>query len=328
MTRDGWWLGIDVSKPILDCAHSDHAEPWQVPNTPDGWTELTDRFVDDPPAGVVMEATGALHVGVHLHLSSVGWHSSVINPSWTAAYARSQGQLAKTDRTDAQLLARYGAREQPAATPVNSPAQQHVLALFRRRAQLVKLRVMQTNQAASARFEDVRVSCETVVTMLHQQIEELNTRIHDVLAADPELAARRDHLQTMPGIGPVISTCLLGALPELGTLGAKELAALAGVAPHPHQSGGRIQRRHLRGGRREVTRALFQAARIAIRHEVYFRHYFDRYMARPGKEYKMGAIAVAHKMLTLLAVMVRDGLAWTETNAYKSAHADPIHAPS
>lgn len=87
--RGSWWLGVDVSKSMLDCARSDRDTTWRVPNTPEGWASLTDRLADDPPMGIVMEATGVLH----LHLSSHDWHSSVINPSWTANYARSQGRL-------------------------------------------------------------------------------------------------------------------------------------------------------------------------------------------------------------------------------------------
>lgn len=320
-----WWLGIDVSKAMLDCARSDRDAGWQIPNTAEGWTRLTADFAEHPPTGVVMEATGALHVGLHLHLSACGWHSSVINPSWTAHYARSQGQLAKNDRVDARLLARYGDRERPAATPVTSPAQQQVVALMRRRAQVVKLRVMNTNQAGSALSDEVRASCDAVTTVLLDQIRVLDTMIADVLRTSPVLAAQRDQLESMPGVGPVTSSWLIGALPELGTLDRRKLASLAGVAPHPRQSGTRTGRGHIRGGRKDVTKALFLAARVALRYERYFQQYFQTYMARPGKAYKMGVIAVANKMLTLLSVMVRDGLTWTETEAYKSAN--PVSTP-
>lgn len=318
-----WWLGIDISKPVLECARSDQDRCWQVPNTAEGWAMLTTQLADDPPVGVVMEATGALHVGLHLHLHASGWHSSVLNPSWTAHYARSQGRWTKTDRVDARVLARYGEREHPAATPVTSPAQQQVVALMRRRAQVVKLRVMNSNQAGSALSDEVRASCDAVTAMLEDQIRLLDTRIAEVLRTTPELAARRDQLETMPGVGPVTSSWLIGALPELGTLDRRKLASLAGVAPHPRQSGTRKGRGHIRGGRKDVTKALFLAARVAIRHEPYFHQYFQAYMTRPGKAYKMGVIAVANKMVTLLSVMVRDGLTWQETDAYRSAHPTP-----
>lgn len=311
------WLGIDVSKATLDVADTEGAW-WQLPNAPAGWQMLTARYVDAPPTGVVMEATGALHVGLHLHLTAAGWSSSVINPGWTAAYAASQGRLGKTDRVDARLLARYGAREEPAATPVKSPVQRRVMALMRRRSQLVKLRVMNLNQAGSAPNAEIVGSCDAVTAMLETQIAELEATMAGILATDPSLQARDIQLQSMTGIGSVTSTWLLCALPELGELDRRKIAALAGVAPHPQQSGTRMRRGRIRGGRVMVTKALFLAARVAIRHDPYFQAYFARYMARPGKEYKMGVIAVANKMLTLLSVMVRDGLLWTETNAYKS----------
>lgn len=312
------WLGIDVAKSTLEIAASDGGATWQVPNTPDGWQALTARYVDAPPTGVVMEATGALHVGLHLHLCAAGWHSSVMNPKWIADYAGSRGRLGKTDRVDARLLARYGSKETPAPTPAKSPAQRRVMALIRRRAQVAKLRVMNLNQASSSPCAEIVTSCELLTVAFETEIARLDAAIAEVLASDPGLQARAVQLQSMPGIGPVTATWLIGALPELGELDRRKLAALAGVAPHPTQSGQHTRAGRIRGGRRDITKALFLAARVAARHDPYFRGYFQAYMARPAKEYKMGVIAVANKMLTLLSVMVRDGLLWTDTNAYRS----------
>lgn len=317
------WLGIDVSKATLDIAASDGGEGLQVPNTPEGWETLSARYADAPPTGVVMEATGSLHVGLHLHLCAAGWHSSVVNPSWTADYAGSRGRLGKTDRVDARLLARYGLKEEPAATPVTSPAQRRVVALIRRREQIVKMRVMNRNQASSALDAEVQRSCEAMIACCESQIAALETAIAEAVATDPGLQARAVQLQSMPGVGPVTSTWLLGLLPELGDLDRRKLAALAGVAPHPHHSGARRPEGFIRGGRRQLTRTLYLSARVAAQHDPYFHRYFSDYMRRPGKEYKMGIIAVANKMLTLLSVMVRDGLLWTETIAYKSTQRTP-----
>lgn len=317
------WLGIDVSKATLDVADTDGAW-WQLPNTPDGWRALTARYPEAPPAGVVMEATGALHVGLHLHLSACGWHSSVVNPSWTANYAASRGQLGKTDRVDARLLARYGSKEDPAATPVKSPVQRRVMALMRRRSQVTKMRVMNLNQAGAAADAEIVAYCDTMTAAFEAQIAELDAAIAGILATDPSLQATTAQLQSMTGIGPVTSTWLICALPELGELDRRKIASLAGVAPHPKQSGTSRRVGRIRGGRAPVTKALFLAARVAIRHDPYFHAYFTNYMRRPGKEYKMGVIAVAYKMLTLLSVMVRDGLLWTDMDAYKSAIAAPI----
>lgn len=312
------WLGIDVAKATLEIADAAGGATWQLPNTAAGWQQLTARFAETPDMGVVMEATGALHVGLHLHLCAAGWHSSVMNPKWIADYAGSRGRLGKTDRVDARLLARYGAREEPAATPVKSPVQRRVMALIRRRAQVAKLRVMNLNQTTSTDSAEIVASCATLTAAFDAEIAQLDATIATVLASDPGLEARATQLQSMPGVGPVTATWLIGALPELGELERRPLAALAGVAPHPQQSGGSTGRGRIRGGRRDVTKALFLAARVAVRHAPYFRDYFQEYMARPGKEYKMGIIAVANRMLTLLSIMVRDGLMWTETRAYQT----------
>lgn len=254
---------------------------------------------------------------------AAGWHSSVVNPGWTADYAGSQGRLAKTDRVDARLLARYGIKEEPTATPVQSPVQQRVIALMRRRALVAKMRVRNLNHTTSAPNDEIAGFGETLTAMLDEQLAELDATIADILATDPGLQARAVQLQSMPGIGPVTSTWLIGALPELGELDRRKIAALAGVAPHPKQSGKKKAKGHIRGGRADVRKALFLSARVAARHDPYFRAYFTAYMARPGKEYKMGIIAVANKMLTLLSVMVRDGILWTGTHAYKRMRPAP-----
>lgn len=315
------WLGIDVAKATLEIAASDGGPTWQVPNTPAGWETLVGRYADEPPTGVVMEATGALHVGVHLHLCAAGWHSSVMNPKWIADDAGSRGRLGKTDPVDARLLARYGVKETPAATPVRSPAQRRVMALIRRRAQVAKLRVMNLNQASSTSETEIVTSCDLLTAAFAAEIDRLDATIAEVLAADPGLQARAVQLQSMPGIGPVTATWLIGALPELGEVDRRKIAALAGVAPHPTQSGTQKRDGRIRGGRRDITKALFLAARVAVRHDPYFRAYFQASMARPGKEYKMGVIATANRMLTLLSVMVRDGLLWTQTDTCQRARA-------
>lgn len=312
------WLGIDVAKAILECADATQEPTWQVPNTPDGWQTLIARDAGDPPTGVVMEATGALHVGLHLHLTAAGWHSRVINPSWTAAYAGSRGTRATTDRVDARMLARDGAKEEPTATPVKSPVQRRVVALMHRREQVVKMRVMNQHQASSAPDAEIRGYCDAMMAACATRIAELDAQMAAILDADPVVQTRAAQLQSMPGIGPVASTWLIGMLPELGELDRRKIASLAGVAPHPHQGGTSRARGHIRGGRRQLTKILYRCARVAAQHDPYFHRSFTDYMARPGKEDKMGIIAVANKMLTLLSVMVRDGLMWSETNAATS----------
>lgn len=191
------------------------------------------------------------------------------------------------------------------------------MALTRRRSQVAKLRVMNLNQAGNAPNDEIVAFCDRLTAALEAQIVELDAAIDTILRTDPSLHAIATQLQSMPGIGPVMSTWLIAALPELGTLDRRKIAALVGAAPHPRQSGTRNATGRIRGGRAAVTKALFLAARVAIRHDPYFKTCFDTYMRCPGKAYKMGVIAVANKMLTLLSVMVRDGLMWTETQASK-----------
>lgn len=317
------WIGIDVGKHTLSCAESTHQTAWTVANTPAGWDDLTVRLATLEPVGVVMEATGSVYVGVYVHLMAAGIACTVLNPAWSHAFARSTGRFKKTDHADAQMLARYGVEKRPAPTPVKSTQQQRLTALIRRRGQLVKLAVMEQNRRSSALPDDPVASIEAVLACVQDQITQLETEMATLIASDAHLQARAHQLQSMPGIGPVVSTWLLGCLPELGTLDRRAIAALAGVAPHPRESGRRTGYRAIQGGRPEIRRMLYMAAQTAVHHAPYFHAYFAAYMRRPGKEYKMGIIATANKMLTILTAMVRDGLLWEDTRAAKSVPSTP-----
>lgn len=316
------WIGIDVGKHELVCAESAHLTAWTVANTPAGWDELTTRLTTLEPAGVVLEATGTVYVGIYVHLTAAGIACTVLNPAWSHAFAGSTGRLKKTDRTDAHMLARYGVEKHPAPTPLKSAQQQRLTALIRRRGQLVKLAVMEQNRRSSALPDDPVASIDAVLACVQDQITQLEAEMAALIASDACLQARAQQLRSMPGIGPVVSTWLLGCLPELGTLDRRAIAALAGVAPHPRESGRRTGYRAIQGGRPEIRRMLYMAAQTAVHHAPYFQAYFAAYMRRPGKEYKMGIIATAHKMLTILSAMVRDGLLWEDTRAAHTA-ADP-----
>lgn len=312
------WIGIDITKHTLECAESGRTTTWQVPNTAAGWAALRSRYATCPPDEFVMEATGSLSVGVHLHLTASGFASTVLTPAWSHHFAGSEGCSKKTDRTDAQLLARYGAEKQPIPTPVKSPHQRRLTALIQRRAQRVTLQVMEQNRRTGALPDDPVDSIDAVLAVVQEQIAALNAQIEEVVAADVAMQTRAHQMRSMPGIGPVVRTWLPSCLPELGDLDRRAIAALAGVAPHPRERGGGKTRRAIRGGRPEIRRALSMAAQTAAHHGPYFKEYFFRDMGRPGKEYTMGAIAVANKMLTIRSAMVRDGLMWEDTRAYQS----------
>lgn len=226
----------------------------------------------------------------------------------------SEGMRAKTDRSDARMLARFGQQKQPPPSPVDSENARTLKDLVGCRDDLIKSRVMERNRltVVGAPVRDVH---EATIAFLSAQLADVDQRIAVLIAADAELAERAATLRSAPGIGPVVSAVLLARLAELGQRHAKPLAALAGVAPHTQDSGTKQGARTIGGGRPDVTKALFQMAQTATRsNRVIKAHYLGLRQRMP---HKPAVIACARKMLGILNAMLRDGLVWADTEVGK-----------
>ncbi len=311
------FVGIDVSKAQLDIVLSTQRRPLRVTNDATGWARLIARLAPTTAPCIVLEPTSTYHVGVVLALAEAGMPASLVNPRWARAFAESEGTLAKTDRVDAGVLARYAAQRQPAPTAVPSAALRELRELLTCRDGLVQMRVMALNRLETATAATAAIH-RTVTAQLAVQQAEVEARIAAVLAADADLGDREQQLRTAPGVGPVVGPVLVAELPELGLLDGKALAALAGVAPHPHESGRQRGPRRTRGGRRPVTRALYQMALTAVRWDPAMGAHY-RQLRERGKPPTVALIAVARRMLGILTAMVRDGLTWQQTRVGQGA---------
>jgi transposase len=303
--------GIDVSKATLEVALWPGAEVTTVPNTATGVAKLERWLRRRGVTRVVLESTNTFHHEVWWALADAGFLVTVVNPQWVHAFARSLGQLKKTDPVDAALLARYAAERQPDPTPVPGPVARQLTVLVRGREDLVTIKVMEELrlQTADPAIQAVHAA---VVATLEAQIAIVTDQLAALIAADPELAARAELLRTVPGIGPTICATLLASLPELGVLDRRQLASLAGVAPHPQESGAWRGTRRIRGGRREVCRALYLLAVTAVRCNPVMQAHYEQ-LTKRGKPRKVALIACARRLLGILTAMVRAGLTWQET---------------
>lgn len=308
------FVGIDVSKDHLDVVLSTQQRPLHLANDAAGWARLLARL--EPASCIVLEPTSTYHVGLVLALAAAGMPASLVNPRWARAFAASEGTLAKTDRVDAGVLARYAAQRRPAPTELPSVALRALGELVTCRDGLVAQRVAAQNRLGTATATTADIQ-QAVIASLAAQVAEVEARIAAVLTEDAALGARQTRLRTAPGVGAVIGTVLVVALPELGLVDGKALASLAGVAPHPHESGRQRGQRHCMGGRRQVTRALYQMALTAVRHDPVMGAYYRQLRAR--RPTKVALIAVARRMLGILNAMVRDGLTWPETQVAQGA---------
>jgi transposase len=321
----GYWIGIDVSKDRLDYCVSTTGQPAHLPNTAAGRRTLVTRLRRQAPAGIVLESTGAYHILVTEALQDADLPVSVVTPQLIKWYRASYGEKAKTDRADARLLAAFGAARQPRPTRVLTPTERVLRELVARREDLVAQIGAEKNRLQVARDARIRRHIAAAVDDAERQRTAIEQEIDAVIASDPVLADRRAQLRTMPGVGWVTSVVLLAYLPELGELDRRQIAALAGLAPYADDSGTRQGKRHCRGGRPPVRRALYLAAVTCVTNaRVSQTVYRDQYMAtHPTKGAKPVLVAIARRMLVLLNAMIRDGLVWEETAIAQGHHPRP-----
>lgn len=309
------FVGIDVCKATLDVYLSTDAQSFSVRNQPEGHRDLLARL---PAAGqclVVVEATGGYQRELVLHLVDRGHRVAVVNPKRVRDFARALGAQAKTDRIDARLLARFGEAFQPRAVEQTSEKQRELQAHVLRRRQLVELRTVEKNHRESAPSKTVYKNIQKVISVLDQQIRQIEQQIQKLLQADEQCSAKSEILGSVPGVGTVLTTTLLTELPELGTLNRKQIAALAGLAPYNHDSGQFAGKRRIAGGRMVIRNVLYMAARSAARCNPPIKALYER-LLQAGKANKVAIVACMRKLLTVLNHLVKTNSTWKITHAH------------
>jgi transposase len=224
-------------------------------------------------------------------------------------FARASGLLAKTDRLDAAVIARYGAFARPPATPLPSGARQALAELLAYRRQLTAEITARTQQLGHLVTSALRQRAQAALARLRGERHEVSQLIRQTIEADGALAEAAALLQTMPGVGPVLAATLLAELPELGTLDRRRIASLAGVAPIAKDSGTKHGRRPIRGGRSEVRPPLYMAALVASRSNPTLCATYERLITN-GKPPKIALVALMRKILTTLNTMLRTNSPW------------------
>ena len=302
------FVGIDVAKATLDLAIRPTGEAWQVPNAEPAIPALVARLRALAPTRIVLEATGGFEHAVVAALAAAGLPVVVANPRQVRDFGRACGQLAKTDRIDAALLARFAERVQPALRPLPDAAAQALDALLTRRRQLLEMLTAERHRLGFARGP-IRRDIARHIRWLEKRVTDVDRELGAAIQASPVWRATEDLLRTVPGIGPVVSRTLLGELPELGQLNRKQIAALVGVAPHARDSGTLRGKRMVWGGRAAVRAVLYMGALVAAQFNPVIRAFYQRLRAA-GKPAKVALTACMRKLLIILNAMVRTGRPW------------------
>lgn len=307
------FVGIDVAKAELVVAVRPTGAQWTVANDEPGRRTLVERLRAAPPQVLVLEATGGYEVPAVAALVAAGLPVVVVNPRQVRDFARSIGQLAKTDRLDAAVLALFAERVQPPVRALPDAATQALDALMARRHQLVEMLVAEQNRLGMARGrgnQPITMSLKQTIAFLARQLAATDREIGTMIRESPVWRERDDVLQSVPGIGPVVARTLLAALPELGTLNRRAIAKLVGVAPLNRDSGTWRGRRTIHGGRASVRAAVYMAALVASRHNAVLRAFYHRLLAA-GKPKKLALVACMRKLLTILNTMLRTQQPWS-----------------
>jgi transposase len=296
--------GIDAGKRYLDVGIEPSRKHFRVANAAAGIEDAIARLRDAGVRKVVLEAIGPFAHAAVKQLVAEGFEVGLINPRRIKAFREAEGKRAKTDRLDARLIARFAVQMTDALRPVPSESQQALKGLATRRRQLVEMIAMEKTRLKQVVEPWLCESHRATIAALTVERKRIEADIESRLAADQPAMRKMSILISLPGFGPAITTTLITDLPELGTLDRRAIASLAGLAPHPSQSGTSIGRNQIGGGRPCVRTALYMAGLVASRCDPRFRAEY-RAMRTDGKPAKVAIIAVARKLLVLANSLVK-----------------------
>jgi transposase len=303
-------IGIDVSKATLDVAVLPTNQEISVANTETGCRELIVMFRSLSPSLIVLEATGGLETLVAGMLVAEGFRVVVVNPRQVRDFAKATGKLAKTDRIDAKIIARFGEAIKPEPRPFKDEESQALTALITRRRQIVDMITAEKNRLGSS-HESVKNDIKETICWLESRLVDIDNDLSKTMSENIVWKEKSEILTSCKGIGKVVSSTLLCSLPELGTLNRREISALVGVCPFNRDSGKMRGKRTIFGGRATVRAMLYMAALSARRFNPAIKSFYDR-LIQAGKIHKVAMVACMRKLLTVLNAMLKNMEKWND----------------
>jgi transposase len=302
-------VGVDVSKNTLDVAFYPEQPGSSFANDCQGIASLVASLVPLEPRYVIVEATGKYEQALVIALAAAGLPVVVINPRQARDFAKALGKLAKTDRIDAAVLARFGDAVRPEIRPIADEQLRQLQELVERRHQLVEMRTSEQNRLAITPSVHVRRSLQAVLKLIEKQLCHLDAQIDQRIEACPLWRQTEELLKSVPGVGDQTARTLIAQLPELGACSRQKISALVGVAPLNRDSGQFRGRRIIWGGRRNVRRCLYMATLVATQHNPVIQAHY-RKLVDAGKRKKVALVACMRKLLTILNAMLRRRSPW------------------
>jgi len=311
MSNYNFHIGIDVAKAAFDIVILEQNRHRTFPHDKAGlvaavkWLAVLDHPV------VVLEATGGYEADISDALHAAGIAQTVINPRQGRDFARAKGLLAKTDKIDARVLAEYGkCMEVSLTTPTTEP-QRRLRELTTRHRQLTKMIATEKRHLEHTRDHLVKQDIRSLLRVLMARRDKIEQTITEHIQATDEFQQAASLILSVPGIGPTTTAVLLADLPELGTFNRKQVAKIAGVAPHNRESGAWRGKQITGGGRKRLRTGLYMATMCAVRFNRPLRSFYNRLVAA-GKPKMKALVAAMRKLLVILNTMIATGQPWQD----------------
>lgn len=302
------FIGMDISKAQIDVAIWNRKDTWEYGNDGDGIEKLVTQMKKANPALIVVEASGGLEQPVVRELYLEKLPVAIVNPTRVRNFAKSTGQMAKTDKLDARIIAHFAQAVRPQVRSLRTAEEEYLDALVNRRRQIIQMLTAEKNRRSST-HPAVKDRLLRHIAWLKEELKSLGSAIERFIHEHAEWKEKADLLRSVPGVGPVTVSTLLAELPELGTRNRKQIAALVGVAPLNKDSGKKQGKRRIFGGRASVRRTLYMATLVATQCNPVIRAFYERLLAN-GKEKKVALTACMRKLLTILNSMIRYRTSW------------------
>lgn len=304
------YIGIDVSKAILDVCILPNRIFLQFANTPIGINQLIKKISSLSECAVVVESTGGYEKPIAQALAKKDISVAIINPRKIRSFAKALGKLAKTDRIDSEVIALFSEKINPKTSVKCNENQQKLAEYNARPRQLVDLIIMENNRLDKANNE-IKKSINKIIKFLQKELDKVNQSLQTIIQDNDDYSKINALLQTIKGVGPIVAAGILAGLPELGHLNAKQISALVGIAPLNRDSGKMRGKRSIWGGRSSVRGLLYMATLVAVKHNKKIKSFYEK-LCHAGKFKKVALVACMHKLLIIMNAMVKYKQPWLE----------------
>jgi len=306
-----FFVGIDISSRNLDVYILSKRQYESFPNTNLGIKQLINFLLNlNGQVHIILEPAGGYESNLVISLDKKGLTPSVINPRMIRDFAKAMGILAKTDKIDAEVIAMYGERMRPKIRPLYEVKISKLHHLVMRRKQVVKIITAEMNRLHKTPSE-LKDLLKEHLEFLKKQKKQIDEQINLETNSNIQWKETSDLINTVRGVGPVLTSTLLTRVPELGKLNRQEIASLVGVAPHNRDSGRISKQRSIWGGRSDVRCQVYMAALVSIRYNPRMREYYESLLKR-GKKKKVAITACMRKLIVILNSMVKSKTAYND----------------